>query len=111
MTTIAESIQLLPGFFGHTALNQPPSSSPVVARPIFYLIGHLSAALLLLEHSVWSSTTGSDEWETDAEVVNRWVERRGELAKTREEVERVLGEDQSAREAERWIVYGSSAKL
>jgi len=106
LNTVASNLKSLPRIFEHPALDRSKFPSPVAARPILYLVGHISAALLLLEHSVWSFTLGLDEWETDAEVVARWVERRGELAKTREEVERVLSEGVQARAAEHVLVYG-----
>jgi len=103
---ISSTLQSLPGLFKRI----PSSSSPVVARPIIQLIGHLSAALYLLEHAIWTCAhPDTEEWEVDAEVFARWVERRGELTRTKEEVERVLSEDRSARAVEKAIVYGKAS--
>ncbi|KDQ11963.1 hypothetical protein BOTBODRAFT_34820 [Botryobasidium botryosum FD-172 SS1] len=107
---LSSTLLSLPGIFKHIASAQPLSPSPVVARPVIQLMGHISAALYLLEHAIWAcANPKTEEWEVDVEVFVRWVERRGDLMKAKREVERVLNEGAGVRAIEKGIVYGKAS--
>lgn len=64
-------------------------TSPFVPLPLLYMFAHATAALYLLEHTVWAfhNRDIQSDWMTDANVFKRWVEDGLDAA--RNELERV----------------------
>ena len=52
----------------------------LVPRPALILLGHLACSIYLLEHALWSYSTGEPTKDTDIEVFVRWTVEGGTLA-------------------------------
>ncbi|KAL0961129.1 hypothetical protein HGRIS_006103 [Hohenbuehelia grisea] len=90
-----------------SAYTQPIAT--LVPRTGIFVIGHVSAAVYLLEHAIWSHTTGQAEKDVDVEVFRRWVVDGG-LIKALAHMNRAKRAGNERVVGNQAIVFGNSAK-
>ncbi|KAK2465325.1 hypothetical protein APHAL10511_002679 [Amanita phalloides] len=61
-----------------TSYQQP--ISPLVPRPALILLGHVACSVYLLEHAIWSHSTGEPSKDIDIEVFVRWTKEGGTVS-------------------------------
>jgi hypothetical protein len=79
----------------------------LIPRPALFLFGYVASSLFLLEHAIWSYTSGEAEQATDVEVFRRWV-MEGGLTSAVEDVRRVRKFTAERVEMDVGIVFGLS---
>ncbi|GLB38330.1 putative acyl-CoA dehydrogenase, C-terminal domain [Lyophyllum shimeji] len=83
--------------------------APLVPRPALILAGYVTSSTYLLEHVIWSHTTGEDERETDVEVLRRWILEGGMVPAT-EDVRRATQDTDARVKADSTMIFGRSSR-
>jgi len=82
-----------------------PPMAILAPRPALLLMGYCSASLYLLEHSIWSHTSGESEASVDSEVFKRSVDESG-LLKATEDVKQARAPSRDRTLDDSRLVYG-----
>lgn len=103
---LRSGLLMLTGVF--KKLDPSSTSGSLVPRPALMLFAHLTTAIYLLEHAIWShqnrATNGLDS-ETDIEVFRRWVEEAG-LREAMEAAKVAMAADGCRMRLDELMVYG-----
>ena len=92
------------------ALLPPTNALPLTPRPTLVLFGHVTSALYLLEHLVWSHNNAEPTFEVDLDVLKRWVGEMG-LVEAVRELELAMGATKERIGADQALVYGARANV
>ncbi|KAG7088385.1 hypothetical protein E1B28_012386 [Marasmius oreades] len=98
-------LQLLVSGLNHLSSTYENPIPTLMPRPALMLMGYTTSSLLLLEHTIWSSTTMQPERETDITVLCRWIEEGG-LSSAIEDVKRVEKNSRNREIEDSAIVFG-----
>lgn len=104
-----ESLLTAVTFLERVLLDTSLLPSPILPRPIFFLLGQTASALCLLEHATWSAAEESAaESEAHVAAFTRWVDEGpagSSLAETQAQVERLWKEHRAVSNVDEALVY------
>ncbi|KAF8631036.1 hypothetical protein AX15_002645 [Amanita polypyramis BW_CC] len=74
------SLQILTQALEEIVTSYRRPMAPLVPRPALILLGYVASSIYLLEHAIWSYSTGEPTRDVDIEVFMRWTTESGVLA-------------------------------